>query len=106
MKKTICVLLAMILLFGNFSTLCFAENAPMSENFKRVLNNNGELEFNWAPPTTIEAAQNLSNVFCMESFKKYGYDFYSVGNQYDPENTQCASNIYSYVLLVWTDMVS
>lgn len=92
MKKTICVLLAMILLFGNFSTLCFAEKAPMSENFKRVLNNNGELEFNWAPPTTIEAAQNLSSVFCLESFKKYGHDFlYSIDPQsiIDSNATEC-----------------
>ena len=92
MKKIICTLLLIVLLLGNFSTLCFAEEIPMSENFKRVLNNNGELEFNWAPPTTIEAAQNLSNVFCMESFKKYGYDFhYSIDPQsiIDSNATKC-----------------
>ncbi|MBO5020279.1 MAG: hypothetical protein J6D52_06420 [Clostridia bacterium] len=92
MRKIMCALLAIILLFGSFSTLCFAEEIPMSENFKRVLNNNGELEFNWAPPTTIESAQNLSIVFCMESFKKYGYDFqYSIDPQsiIDSNATEC-----------------
>ncbi|MBR2861366.1 MAG: hypothetical protein IKB86_05965 [Clostridia bacterium] len=92
MKKIICSLLAIVLLLGNFSILSFAEEIPMSENFKRVLNNNGELEFNWAPPMTIEAAENLSNVFMMEAVKKYGHDFlYSIDPQsvIDSNATQC-----------------
>ena len=52
-KKILSASLALILLFSAFSITSFAQGS-MSDDFKKILNDDGELEINWAPPKHVE----------------------------------------------------
>jgi len=71
MKRILSILISIILLLSCFSVSTFADSSAMSDEFRMLLNEDGALEFDWAPPKTVESANLLSEVFLTQTYHKY-----------------------------------